>query len=191
MISIITATIRLEGLKQVIEDLKNQTFRNFEHIIVNDGQQDIREYLKEKKIPFIDLPRRLGWYGGLARDIGILASGQDWITFFDDDNRWYPDHLETLVSGIESGCPLIAVDCEVRGKKNKDYKHIRRCKVALGKIDLGQILYKKELFWKYGFFYPRKERRITYDWDLIKKICKHERIYIIHKPTFVFYHKRR
>ena len=191
MISIITATIRLDGLKNVIENLKNQTIQDFEHIIVNDGQQDIKDYLEENNIPFVNLPVDLKGFGGFARNIGIMASKRKWITFFDDDNKWYPNHLETLVSGIESGCPLIAVDCEVRGKKNRKYRHIRKCAIAPQNIDLGQILYRRDLFWKYGFFYPRKERMITFDWELINKMCQHERIYIIHKSTFVFYHRRR
>ena len=85
---------------------------------------------------------------------------------------------------------LVATDCLVKGKKNLDYKHIRKCVFAVQNIDLGQVMYKKDLFFKHGFFYPRGERRITFDWELLERM-KEEPMKVIDKATFIFFHRRR
>lgn len=199
-VSIITAAFRLKGLQNVFKILEKQEYKDFVHIIVNDGQQDIRDEMVDRieaginldKEIFIDLPERLGGFGGWARNIGIMATQTDWIVFLDDDNEWEPEHLKIMAEEMikDSKLNLVAVDCLVKGKKNLDYKHVRKCVFAPQNIDLGQILYKKELFFKHGFFYPRGEHRITFDWEIIQRM-KNEPMKIIHEPTFIFHHRRR
>ena len=195
-ITIITAAFRLEGLKNVLNILKKQEYKNFIHIIVNDGQPDIREYMKGRvnlvNERFIDLPERLGGFGGWSRNIGVMASKTEWVTFLDDDNEWEPEHLKLMVNEIKAdpNVNLVATDCLVKGKRNLDYKHVRKCVFAPQNIDLGQILYKKDLFFKHGFFYPRGEHRITFDWEIINRM-RNESMKIIYHPSFIFFHRRR
>ena len=195
-ITIITAAFRLEGLKNVLDILEKQEYKNFIHIIVNDGQPDIREYMKGRvnlvNERFIDLPEKLGGFGGWSRNIGVMAAKTEWVTFLDDDNEWEPEHLKLMVDEIKADptINLVATDCLVKGKRNLEYRHVRKCVFAPQNIDLGQILYKKELFFKHGFFYPRGEHRITFDWEIIKRM-KNEPMKIIHEASFIFHHRRR
>ena len=195
-ITIISAAFRLSGLQNVLKVLENQTYKNFIHIIVNDGQSDIREVMKDRgvldKERFIDLPERLGGFGGWTRNIGVMAAKTEWVTFLDDDNEWEPEHLKLMVDEIKADptINLVATDCLVKGKRNLEYRHVRKCVFAPQNIDLGQILYKKELFFKHGFFYPRGEHRITFDWEIIKRM-KNEPMKIIHEASFIFHHRRR
>jgi len=211
-ITVITAAFRLEGLKNVIKDLDSQTYQKFHHLIINDNQEDIRNWAKNykgfgRKRFFIDLRVRTHWFGAICRNIGVVTSfsyikpkyldyDNLWIAFFDDDNRWKPNHLETFVSEIKKNPELVllGVDAELRGKKDKSYRHIRKLAFAPQNVDLGQLLYKRSLFDKYGLFQPSPRYRITYDWELIKKIHSGEdkkKIKIIHSPTFIYYHRRR
>ena len=195
-ITCITAAWRLSGLQNVFKILEEQEYKDFIHIIVNDGQLDIREYMKDRVIKeneiFIDLPQRLGGFGGWSRNIGVMATRTEWLTFLDDDNEWEPNHLKSMVEEIakDPNLNLVATDCLVKGKKNLDYKHIRKCVFAVQNIDLGQVMYKKDLFFKHGFFYPRGERRITFDWELLERM-KEEPMKVIDKATFIFFHRRR
>lgn len=212
LITVITAAFRLEGLKIVIKDLDKQTYQKFHHIIVNDNQQDIRDWARNyngfgTKRFFIDLQVRTHWFGAICRNIGVMTSfsyikpnsldyDNLWIAFFDDDNRWRQDHLETMVEEIrkDPNLVLVGVDAEVRGKQDKSYRHVRKLAFAPQNVDLGQLLYKKDLFYKYGYFQPSPRYRITFDWELIKKMYEGEdksKIKIIHKPTFIYYHRRR
>ena len=55
-ISIVTATHnREEYLKDLYKSLKNQTYKNFEWVVGNDGSEDntdklIKSFIKEKKV---------------------------------------------------------------------------------------------------------------------------------------------
>ncbi|MHA1225132.1 MAG: glycosyltransferase family A protein [Candidatus Hodarchaeales archaeon] len=211
-ITIITAGWRLEGVRRVIECVDNQTYKKWQHIIVNDNNSELRWKLPKicrgnKNRHWVDLGVRTHYFGGFARNVGAVISfaylkdsqrewGDEWICFLDDDNLWYPDHLETLVEGHKQKpeAVLIGVDMEIRGVINKDYRHILKCQIKPQQCDLGSFLYKKDIFEKYGGFKPRPRRKITYDWELIEKIAMFEgmdKVHIIHKPTFIYYHKER
>ena len=211
-ITIITACRRVNGLKKVIKSIDAQTYTDWQHIIVNDNHPEVREFLKtlpeSPKRYWIDLGVRTHWYGGIARNIGAMAAfsyikdsnrewDDSWLIFLDDDNLWYPNHLETLVKGHKEKpeATLIGVDMEIRGCINKDYKHILKCQIKPQQCDLGNFIYKKDLFEKYGYFRPRPRHKISFDYELISKIAEgegEEKIHIISgKHTFVFYHKER
>jgi len=213
--TIITAARRLEGVKRVIDCIDKQTYDKWEHIIVNDNSDEIRNNLHALKINskfpkkrlWIDLGVRTGYYGGFARNVGTMVSfsyhkdkfaNQGWVVFLDDDNLWYPNHLETLYKAHQENpeAKLIGVDMEIRGYINKDYKHILKCQIKPQQCDIGEFAYHKSLFEKYGYLLPSPRHKISYDYELLKKILEGEgedKIKIVHpeKPTFVFYHKQR
>jgi len=209
-ITIVTATVRLEGLKKAIKSIDNQTYRRWQHIIINDNNSDIRERLDDlchdNRRHWIDIGVKTHYYGGFARNLGAMIAfsyfkdkdrsyDNEWVCFLDDDNLWYPNHLETLIKGHEEKpeATLIGVDTEVRGYKNSGYR-ILKCQIASQNCDLGSFIYKKKLFEKYQYFRPRIERKISYDWELIEIMAKGEgvdKVHIVHKPTFIFYSKKR
>lgn len=214
-IVIITAGWRYEGVKKVIECVDNQSYKNWIHIIVNDNNEELREYAKSvnyfldnpKRI-FVDSFRRLHWYGGYSRNIGanmafpICTQDENedkniFLAFFDDDNLFMPDHLESLVSQIDNDdiC-MVGTDMLVKGTKNKEYSHIIRCQLLGQQCDLGSFIYRRKEFISLGGFFPRKQKKITYDYELITKMKDtygEKNIKIIHPevPTFLYYHKER
>lgn len=212
-ISIVTAAFRPEGLSKVIASIDNQTYKKWQHIVVNDNNSEIRQYLYKlnrgsDKRYWVDLGVRTHYWGGFARNVGAMIAfsylkdsqrewDDEWICFLDDDNLWYPDHLETLVKGHQENpeATLIGVDMEIRGVINPDYRHILKCAILPQQCDLGNFLYKKDLFEKYGYFRPRPRHKITYDYELVSKIAEGEgedKVKIVHDhPTFIFYHKER
>lgn len=214
LITIVTAAWRVEGLKEVIKCIDSQTYKKWDHIIVNDNNPDVRQYVLKNKEAWIkqnryviDFGIRTHWWGGIARNVGAMISftymanrarqeGSEWICFFDDDNLWRPEHLETLVQGTQDvpEAIMIGVDAEISGYKNRDYSKIRKCVIAHQHCDLGNFMYNTVLFKKYGYFNPSRKNVYRYDYDFIKKILDNEgeeRIHIIHKPTFIFYRKKK
>ena len=112
-VSVITATTGNARLANCIESVRNQTYKNIEHVVVVDGRsrwESVSEILDALEFPngsnehVIVLPHPTGLnrfnghriYGGFS----FLASG-DYIAWLDDDNEFTPNHIESLVTITE------------------------------------------------------------------------------------------
>jgi glycosyltransferase involved in cell wall biosynthesis len=193
----------------MIASVENQTYKGWHHILVNDNNPGVREVFKDvcdrTKRHWIDLGVRTHYYGALARNIGVMAAfsyvhaskrdiENEWIVFHDDDNRWTPDHLETMIEAIEENpdCSIVACDAEWRGVNNPEWSEIRPCVIRHGGCDLGQFMYKTRLFRDYGYLFPHPHRKQRYDWELIDKIVSSgERLVHTRKPTFIMYYRKQ
>ena len=82
---------------KTVKSVLNQTFADFEIIIVNDGSTD----QSEAKISEIE-DSRIQYYSkkneGVAgaRNFGIEKATADYICFLDADDYWFPNFLETM-----------------------------------------------------------------------------------------------
>jgi len=92
-------------LKKAIESVINQTFNNWELIIIdNYSNDDTIEVVKQfhcEKIVFFQLKNE----GIIAksRNKGINESKGEYIAFLDSDDYWYPHKLETINSILDTG----------------------------------------------------------------------------------------
>ncbi|KKT90134.1 MAG: hypothetical protein UW92_C0043G0005 [Candidatus Jorgensenbacteria bacterium GW2011_GWA2_45_13] len=86
-------------IKEAVQSVLNQTFQDFELIVVNDGGpreiQNTVESFRSNKIRYFRLDHRAG--PGAARNQGILEALGKYLAYLDDDDVYYPHHLETLV----------------------------------------------------------------------------------------------
>lgn len=76
----------------------NQTYKDFEIVIVNDGSTDngvevIQQNFTDKRIRIINQEN-----AGVsaARNRGVDESKGEWIAFLDGDDEWMPQYLETM-----------------------------------------------------------------------------------------------
>lgn len=93
-------------IKEAIESVLNQTYMNFEIIVIDDGsidnQNEIIRTLMEKD-------DRIKYFyqenSGVstARNHGILISKGEYLAFLDADDVWLPDNLELKIRKFESG----------------------------------------------------------------------------------------
>ncbi len=104
-ISIILPTYnRAKHLPKAIESVINQTFEDWELIIIDDGSKDdtfavVDPYLDSLKIRYIKHKNR---QAGYARNAGIQASYGQYITFIDSDDIYFPNHLQTRIDYMKS-----------------------------------------------------------------------------------------
>ena len=97
-ISVILAVYNSEKtIRNSINSILSQTYKNIELVIVNDGSTDktkqiIEEYNEYKNVKIINLDKNNGVY--FARNRGIIESTGDYITFQDADDVSMPYRIE-------------------------------------------------------------------------------------------------
>ena len=104
-ISVIIPVYNVEKyIIECIESIINQTFKDIEIIVVNDGSKDnsikiVEEYLSDKRLKIINKENR-----GLssARNKGMKIARGEYIYFIDSDDFINEDVLEVLYKNLES-----------------------------------------------------------------------------------------
>lgn len=94
-ISVIIPTYNREiSLERAIDSVLEQTYRNFELIVIDDGSTDNTVSIIRKFRKRIRYYSRL--HGGVssARNLGLEKSEGTWVAFLDSDDYWLPRKLE-------------------------------------------------------------------------------------------------
>lgn len=101
LVSIIMATYnRAHTIKRAVDTVLNQTYKNFELIIVDDGSTDnTLEILKEYNDPRIRIIVNEKNRGvTAAKNCGFKQIKGEWFGPFDSDDELVPEAIETLMS---------------------------------------------------------------------------------------------
>src|SRR5438067_9202421 len=97
---------RAEFLRLAIISILNQTFQNFEIIVIDDAAQDytreVVNSLSDKRIRYIRHEENKGV--SAARNTGVANSKGGYIAFLDDDDEWFPEKLQKQFDLLEA-CP--------------------------------------------------------------------------------------
>jgi glycosyltransferase involved in cell wall biosynthesis len=90
---------REDTLGRAIQSVIDQTFRDFELIVVDDGSKDssaeVVTSFDDPRIRFIQLSENRG--GNVARNEGLKAAQAPLIAFLDSDDMYLPEKLERIV----------------------------------------------------------------------------------------------
>lgn len=105
LVSIIVPIYNVDKyLEECIESLKNQTYKNLEIILINDGSIDNSEqicrYVAEKDNRIIFINKKNGGAAS-AKNEGLKVAKGDYITFVDSDDFIEPDMIEYMVNTIK------------------------------------------------------------------------------------------
>ena len=121
-----------EFIKDSLNSVLFQTYKDFEIIIVNDCSTDsslnIVKQFTDNRIKIIEHPKNKGL--SASRNTGIKIANADYIAFLDADDLWKPDFLEKIDFLIESypQASLFATKYEVLLKNNQILEHQFRIK---------------------------------------------------------------
>jgi glycosyltransferase involved in cell wall biosynthesis len=128
---------------EAVDSVLNQTFSNFEYLVVDDGSTDetVAEIERRAKV---DSRVRLieGNHEGAARarNIGISQARGQYIAFLDGDDRWQFDFLEKQLELLESlPDDVAAVFCRSRVMSDSGKVYLVRWQ-RKGRYDLDQML---------------------------------------------------
>lgn len=100
---IITSYNYEQYIKEAIESVLNQTYSDFEIIIIDDCSTDnsvnVIKQFNDERIKFIQNEQNIGLKGSMQRAISICTG--DWIAFLESDDTWFPETLEKRLEYIK------------------------------------------------------------------------------------------
>ena len=108
-VAVVTPTIGSEHLKQCLESVEKQTYKNLTHYVFIDGCQyepKIKELIRDfSKTRYVELEENVGrgWYGHRVYAASSFLVNADVICYLDEDNWYEPCHVQKLVDKIQSG----------------------------------------------------------------------------------------
>ncbi len=132
----ITHYNRAKLLAKTVRGLQQQTYKNFEVIIVDDGStdEDAIAYLEEldggTALAECRVLRQHNQYVGAARNRALREATGEFVIFMDDDNFARNDQFELFVKAIQVGnydaltCAAVAFPDDVDPEFDDTYQHL-------------------------------------------------------------------
>lgn len=82
-------------LREALASVADQTFHDFEVIVVDDGSSDDTEWVVQRCGVPVNFLRQENRGPGAARNLGLQHARGDYIAFLDSDDQWFPWTLQT------------------------------------------------------------------------------------------------
>lgn len=173
MISVIVPAYNVEkSLSKCVDSVLNQTIRDFELIIVNDGSTDktleiANDYAKRDNRVKVINKENTG--ANFSRKVGFENSVGDYISFVDADDYLEPGYLETLYLAFEKDIDIVVcsyfIEYEKSTKKIIFENEVFHKEDLLTSFILPSICYIKS---KDKYSFPKYDWMRMYRRELIK-----------------------
>lgn len=90
------SVVSIDEINALLTSLKNQTFKDFEIILIHDGPHPEQDKIDLNGVRYFETNERLNDWGHTLRDIGISISQGQYIIHLNCDNILYENALERL-----------------------------------------------------------------------------------------------
>ena len=167
---------------RAINSVVNQTYKNWKLYIVNDGGGDIADIIKkfnDKRIIYIKEKHKGKSH---ALNVGIKKSNNEYIAYLDDDDIWYPCHLEYCMNTILrknkdfvfSGNSNVNLNNNIETQRNILNQGLLTDKL-LWSISHISVVHRRSLLDKTGKY--DENRTFFIDWDIFVKMARFTKPY--------------
>jgi GT2 family glycosyltransferase len=145
LVSVIIPAYNAAGfIDETLNSVFNQTYSNYEVIVVNDGSPDTDE-LQKVLAPFRD---RLIYIQqenkgpSAARNHAIKKARGEFVAFLDSDDNWLPDYLEEQIklSRSEHGFDMVYSDAWLFGDGPLSGRRFMECAPSIGPVTFESLL---------------------------------------------------
>lgn len=193
IIDIIMPTFNGRGsIRRAIKSVVGQTYQNWNLIVVNDGGEDVKDIIDEfcdSRIKYVYSEHKGKSH---ALNVGIASSSGEFIGYLDDDDLFYPIHLEVLIkAALEQGCDFVYGDwyevcVDEFGREIKRYFEFRHdvspsMLILRNYINHKCIVHRRSLLDKAGMY--DEELEVLIDWDMIRRLSFVSRPYHVWSVT--------
>ncbi len=204
-VSVIVRTCgRPNVLREALVSLRNQTYQNFEVVVVEDGpnlsEAFIRNEFSDLRLVYSATGKKVGRCQ--AGNIALAKASGTYINFLDDDDLFYPDHLETLIRAFqdhpeerivyslafETPISILCDDpyiYEVSGYNRRIVEQFSRLKLSRhNQFPIQAVMFARELYDELGGFDESLE--VLEDWDMWVRYSSKYRFFMIGKTTSIY-----
>ncbi|GIQ58566.1 glycosyl transferase [Flavobacterium collinsii] len=185
-------------LEEALQSVLNQSYQNWECIIVNDGSSDTTEEIAKQ---WVVKDNRFNYYykknGGVssARNLGILNSSGKYILPLDADDKLGDDYISLVINEfqVDDSLCLVYTDASFFGTRNElwhlpvfDFKNL-----LLSNCIYCSAIFKKEDFLRVGG-YDEKFKYGNEDWEFwINLLSKHDSPKVKKISYLGFFYRRK
>lgn len=203
LVSVLLVTYnRANYIRQTIESVLNQTYKNIQLIIVDDGSVDeshrVIESIKDDRIEYYELKENR--HICYATNYGFEKVKGQYLARIDSDDVWYPNKLEEQLKFMEThkNCDVCFTGVHFIDKDGNDITEKEQLLYQLFQIKFSSqeaalrhfffegnclshpsVFMKTEVMRKTGEFNPSYVQ--LHDFDYWVRIAKHHPIYVMDK----------
>ena len=153
-------------LKEALNSVRLQTFKDFELIVIDDGSTDmLTQNIIDQNESFIDFIISKQNEGVCkSRNLGAAKASGEYLLFLDSDNVLLPEYLDMTVAMFSFKIGVVYTDYEVFGLNNRLMTQNTYSKSRLRKFNYSLI--KADAFNSTKGFDLDLERLGLEDWDM-------------------------
>lgn len=178
---------------ETLDSILDQTFRDFEVIVVNDGSTDETSKVVAKYGRRVRYLYKENGGASSARNLGIRAARGSHIAFIDADDLWMPEKLELQMQLLSKfNLAWVYSDAEVLEGNKVLCKVSQRSKLHAGDILRPLLLQdfipsptpliRREVFDTVGYFDESPLLHIGEDWNMWLRIAARYQIRLVDRP---------
>ena len=203
VVSVLIPTFnRPQYLSEALTSVLQQSYTNLQVIVVNDGGEDVRDTINsfnDSRLLYIYGKENLG--KAFCLNQALSRTEGKYIAYLDDDDLYYPNHIETLVDVLENhtDCQvaysdLYKVCCRVMpdGSRqilskvvevSRDFD--RFLMLYFNHVLHVSLIHHRNLFEKTGPY--NEELNVLIDWDITRRLAFFSDFHHVYEITGEYY----
>ncbi|MFO7958554.1 MAG: glycosyltransferase [Candidatus Brocadiia bacterium] len=186
-VTVLTPTYnRPDYLPEAVRSVVNQEFTDWEMLVINDGGVDVGDVVArvgDERVRYHNRPQNRGKAACL--NFGLERARGEYIAYLDDDDIWYPNHLETLAAALDADPGIGAAYSDLYktivlpGEDGRRYPVEKRVDVCrdFNRMFMFHfnhtlhvsLMHRKGLALRAGGY--NEDVRVLIDWNITRKLC--------------------
>lgn len=202
LVSVIIPTYnRAAYIKDSVESVLNQTFSDFEVIVVDDGSTDGTEETLRPYLDQIRYIRQENKGAAAARNVGVRNARGSYVAFMDSDDLSRPHHLQRLYNFLAQNigyAMVVGNGAYLEGEFHNRYtviplrkaKRLEERGVTVGDVFDGRVvrlqgtMVRKSVLEEIGLL--DEWFRLSYDLDLALRLLRNHRIGFVNQVMYLY-----